>query len=597
MSVSTAMYAAITGLNTMGTAMSVISNNIANVNTIGFKGSRANFQDLLSQNTSTGSGLSQIGRGVQIGSVTQIFSQGSFQDSAQDTDIAISGEGFFLVVDEYTGEQFYTRAGNFIFDSDGRMVNPSGYILQGWSIIPGSDPPQTQGTPTDVVMDTFDADPEATSLVTFVANLDAREDSRYNNPNGFSEAWDATDPTLPIRGEDYVYQTPLRVYDGLGGAHDLTVYFDPHDTIDNMWDYIITIDPSEDAREDGAGNSISGASFAGLLQRGTLTFTTDGPNNTGGKLINVTAENILSFSAATSTLAAGTWNTGTSPLTLGGSYQGDSAKTYTITAFGPASASAAGVVPYPGIHWVDGLTGASGDSYLNSVGASYTIGTEGISVMFGAPGDGIASGDTFSVGVTPSSITWTSATPNSDGYFEFDAAFLTSAGPIVPVEQTIAVNFGARNPNGANPTWTVDSEAMTQYKSDSTTLFQTQDGYPSGYLQSITINRDGILTGVYTNGRLIPAFQIGLAIFRNPWGLEKVGNNLYRQTLESGDPAYNEAGTGGTGLIAPNSLEQSNVDLAAEFVDMIIQQRGFQANSKIVTTTDSMMQEVLNMKR
>jgi flagellar hook protein FlgE len=597
MSVSTAMYAAITGLNTMGTAMSVISNNIANVNTIGFKGSRANFQDLLSQRSNTGSGLSQIGRGVQVGSVTQIFSQGSFQDSAQDTDIAISGEGFFRVVDQYTGEEFYTRAGNFIFDRDGRMVNPSGYILQGWEIIPGSDPPQTQGTPTDVVMSTFDADPEATGLVTFVANLDSREDSRYNNPLGFSEAWDATDPTEPIRGEDYVYQTSLRVYDGLGDGHDLTIYFDPHDTIDNMWDYIITVDPEEDARVDAAGNSISGASFAGLLQRGTLTFTTDGPNNTGGQLVSVTAENIGAFSAATSTLAAGTWNTGTSPLTVGGSYQGTSAKTYTVTAFGPASASAAGVAPYPGIHWVDALTGASGDSYLSSVGAGYAIGTEGVTVRFDAPANGITSGDAFSVAVTPASYTWTSAVPNSDGYFEFDAAFLTSAGPIVPVEQTIAVNFGARNPNGASPTWTVDTEAMTQYAGDSTTLFQTQDGYPSGYLQSITIDRDGVLTGVYTNNRIIPAFQIGLAMFRNPWGLEKVGNNLYRQTLDSGDPAYNEPGTGGVGLIAPHSLEQSNVDLAAEFVDMIIQQRGFQANSKIVTTTDTMLQEVLNMKR
>src|SRR3989339_242772 len=120
MGVTTAMYAAITGLDTMGTAMSVISNNIANMNTVGFKASRANFQDLLCQNTHTGSGSGQIGRGVQLGAVTQIFSQGSFKNSTQDTDIAITGEGFFQVVDQLTGETFYTRAGNFIFDNDGR---------------------------------------------------------------------------------------------------------------------------------------------------------------------------------------------------------------------------------------------------------------------------------------------------------------------------------------------------------------------------------------------------------------------------------------------------------------------------------------------
>jgi flagellar hook protein FlgE len=160
----------------------------------------------------------------------------------------------------------------------------------------------------------------------------------------------------------------------------------------------------------------------------------------------------------------------------------------------------------------------------------------------------------------------------------------------------VDMDFGAKNPSGVGD-WQLNNPSSTQYAAPSTTLFQTQDGYASGYLQRVTIDPDGTLTGTYSNGVNMDRYQIGLAIFRNQWGLEKKGDNLYSENRDSGLPTINTPGTGGAGTLSPNSLEQSNVDLAEEFVDMIVQQRGFQANSKVITTTDTMLAELINLKR
>ena len=204
--------------------------------------------------------------------------------------------------------------------------------------------------------------------------------------------------------------------------------------------------------------------------------------------------------------------------------------------------------------------------------------------------------DSFQVVADAQAPTWTAVTPNVDGYPELSAAFLTDPTTGAPVPMDIAIDFGARNPLGLS-TWQSDNQAMTQYAAPSTTIYQTQDGFPSGFLQKVSIDPDGILSGTYSNGRNQELYQLGLALFRNQWGLQKVGNNLYRETRDAGQATINPPGTGGTGTIASNALEQSNVDLAQEFVDMIIQQRGFQANSKTISTTDSLLSELINLKR
>jgi len=145
--------------------------------------------------------------------------------------------------------------------------------------------------------------------------------------------------------------------------------------------------------------------------------------------------------------------------------------------------------------------------------------------------------------------------------------------------------------------WVKSSLSTSQFASASTTTFQSASGYGSGDLGGVNVDVDGVITGSYSNGQLIPLYRVGLAKFQNEDGLFKEGGNLYSQTRESGDATTNKPGTAGLGSIAPNALEQSNVDIAAELVKMITTQRGFQANSKVITVTDQMLAELINIKR
>jgi flagellar hook protein FlgE len=139
--------------------------------------------------------------------------------------------------------------------------------------------------------------------------------------------------------------------------------------------------------------------------------------------------------------------------------------------------------------------------------------------------------------------------------------------------------------------------SSSQYSSASTTVFQSADGYGAGDLQSVSVDTDGVITGQYSNGQVLPLYRVALAKFQNNDGLFKVGGNLWRETRLSGDPITGTPGSNGTGNISANSLEQSNVDIANEFVKMITTQRGFQANSKIITVTDQMLADLINIKR
>ncbi|MFN3568525.1 MAG: flagellar hook-basal body complex protein, partial [Caldimicrobium sp.] len=145
--------------------------------------------------------------------------------------------------------------------------------------------------------------------------------------------------------------------------------------------------------------------------------------------------------------------------------------------------------------------------------------------------------------------------------------------------------------------WRSESVRTTQYATSNATLFYDQNGFGPGALENISVDNEGRITGIYSNGRVIPLWMVGLANFNAPERLQKVGGNLYRETTHSGPPVTGKPGTNGLGTIAPNSLEQSNVDLGEQFVKMIIFQRGFQADSRIITVSDTMLEELINLKR
>jgi len=154
--------------------------------------------------------------------------------------------------------------------------------------------------------------------------------------------------------------------------------------------------------------------------------------------------------------------------------------------------------------------------------------------------------------------------------------------------------------NGGTLTWDLKSaraESITGYASTSTVKALSNDGYPSGLLRSLAIEKDGTITGFFTNGQTAPLGRLALADFPNPWGLKKMGSNLFSSTLTSGQAIVNTPGSGGLGEVKSNSLEMANTDLGTEFITMITAQRAYQANAKVITTTDAMMAELMNIKR
>lgn len=260
MGLSSTLYTGISGLQANAEAMSVTGNNISNSNTVGFKSSSTLFSDVLSASISSASGASQVGRGTQISTVKTTFSQGSFQSTSSSTDLAIEGDGFFMVSEAGSGETLYTRNGSFSFDSQGYLINAEGYRVQGK--LYDDEGELMGGDPTDIQVDINSQIPASqTSTLTLNTNLDAG--SEMVGP------FDISDPENSSN-----YSTSTQIYDSLGNTHLATTYFTM--TAAQTWEWHTTVDSSElDA-------SVAGADAITEIGSGTLTFDSDGNLLTGG---------------------------------------------------------------------------------------------------------------------------------------------------------------------------------------------------------------------------------------------------------------------------------------------------------------------------
>ncbi len=431
----TSLYTAVSGMSANGTALTVIGDNIANMNTVGFKGSRVSFGDILSQTLAGGS--SQIGRGVLLSNVSALFSQGSFETSASVLDMAVDGEGFFIVK-EGGGAKYYTRAGQFSLNKDGYVVNPEGLFLQGYL---ADATGRILGEVNDLQLGTTQSPPNMTANSTIAVNLDAT-------------AIVPADPfTLDGNGDgndddpaNFNSSTTITVYDSQGGAHTVTLYFVK--TGDNAWD---------------------------------VHFVHNNPDTT------------------------------------------------------------------------------SLDKFIDAGTQSLTFDPNG------------------------ALITDNSGTPIN---FNFGSSITTP--------QPITFHFGTGT--GETPPGT-GLDGTTQFASPFSVLSISQDGYSAGSLKTITVTENGIITGIFSNGQTRILAQMALARFVAPTGLIKMGRNLFAETYKSGQPIVGSPTSSGLGRVLSNTLELSNVDLAEEFIKMISAQRGFQANSRMVTTVDDLMQELVNLKR
>ncbi|MDD5758081.1 MAG: flagellar hook-basal body complex protein [Desulfobulbaceae bacterium] len=779
MSISSSLYAGISGLSTMGESMGVLGDNVANVNTVAFKSSRSTFQDILSQSVSTASGGAQVGRGVTLSTISSLFAQGSFESSSSPTDMAIGGQGFFMLrAPDNAAADMYTRAGEFGFDQNGNLINPAGYYTQGWTI--DSATGERQGTIGDINIGK-NTPPVTTTKVDVIVNLDSRKLNEVNEDRLFN-SWNATNlaaanPTDPIDSNKYDYTTAVKIYDAKGASHDLSVYYD-RTTVDNQWEFLVTCDPTEDLRvlnttEQAIYNPDTRYNYlnhkgAGALMYGTIQFDTSGNISQidgykvppDGKVDPSLAENRLYLEAGTSYFqmpANFTGDTRTNDLisiNFGSRYESVVTPIHQVLvsdngarvngAGGDLSGYITSATKWADVADASGKLLANGDTFTYSgyqntsvpIGPiTYTIDTTkdvqdfltqigldfkctatidsqgrlrlsdntiGDSSMFvtqfshttasGADPFGsqvnittskkmvvstgravsaagtttpitaatllssvyavgnatpLATGDqidfTYGASSTPYSYTVpnTGATPPptvQDMLNDIEAnmkcsASIDAAGRLVLTDwvadtvatpSTLAATitsynggpniFGAAAAFDAIPA-DVNTEdgsqqgdvvttsqapealATTQYANSSTTIFQDQDGFASGFLQSVSTDVDGVITGHYSNGQVLKKAQVALASFSNLGGLRKEGGNIFKETTDSGAPVTGTPGTNGLGSIAPNALEQSNVDLGTEFVKLITVQRGFQANSKIITTVDDMLNELINIKR
>jgi flagellar hook protein FlgE len=457
MSLNGTLYTGVSGLSAYANAISVIGNNIANVNTTGFKESRGNFSDVLSQSSGTG-GTLPIGRGVLVTSVSQVFTQGAFQATSLPGDLAIDGDGFFIVKDPKTNAVLYTRNGNFTLNRDGKLANPEGLIVQGFNVdSAGNALPLVE----DITIAGQSFPPKQSANTTIEVNLDSAAPLITDPLTGTVAAFD---PANPVKTSQF--STALTVYDSLGTGHTVDIYFQK--LADNTWNYHIGTRASQLAGQTGDSLVVVGS--------GTLTFTNEGALDT---------------------------------VTTTGGVNGP----------------------------VQGATATF--NFAGGAQAAQTI--------------------TFDFG-TPRRIL-------SNGTF-------------------------APNPNA--PT---GFDGTTQFAAPSSTLLQTQDGYGSGILQSFTVDPQGMVRGLFSNGKELDLKRVALAKFTSMTELKPVGKNLFSETILSGQPIVAGPGNSGIGTLQSGALEISNVDLSSQFVELIRAQQAFQANARVITTGDQLLTETVNLKR
>ena len=466
------LYSGVSGLQNHQIRMDVIGNNISNVNTIGFKKGRVNFQDLISQSMSGaarpsdevgGVNPKQIGLGMTVATIDTIHTQGSLQTTGVVSDLAIQGNGFYVM---RTGDkELYTRAGAFGLDAQGYLVNPAnGLRLQGW--VPEKLADGTMGAiktaadVTDLIIPVGSKDPaKQTTLVELACNLDKRTPVI---PEGSG----------PATVSEGTWSLDKKVYDSFGNTHVMRMNFTRTPAVNNSWDVVVQVDPERPADAEVPSNVTLGFDEA-----------TAAGNGAGEGTFTITFDNLGSIATVTDA-------------------QGNVAET--------------GRIQVP----------VSFDVENDATGAVLT------------------------------------------------QNFLIDVGEVGSY-----------------------TNSTTQFAETSSTKAFRQDGYSMGYLETYKIDQKGVITAVYSNGTERDLGQIAMATFTNPGGLEKMGETLFSESINSGEALLGPSGVAGKGKIISGTLEMSNVDLAEQFTDMIVTQRGFQANSKTIQTSDQMLQELLTLKR
>lgn len=660
------LMAGVTGIKAHTTYLDVIGNNIANVNTTGFKKSVTTFQDLLYQTAKgatapdAGAGRGginpmQVGLGVNVAAIETIHTQGNVSYTGNRTDFAIQGDGYFVVKDG--GNTYYTRAGAYVLDAAGNVVSSgTGYMLQGYgmsqdptdptkyvqgstlgainipigqkipaketelvgfrcnlnSSVPtylasGFTPVGTQqkvtlngtqytvtfaesaggppATPADFVNITFNdgVNPPVTIpmeleefdsegrpvLSTAVTSIGGTSAVAYNATTGVLTVQDGTD------------KWEMNLWDNLD--LDYSTFKDPTNP-DLTWKVLTEFDPAANRMkiwyqtDEGAGTVSPMQVFDTLPAAGPILFNDDG-----------------TFRSYDSNPATPDID----PIAL------DDGAGNTLDIFLVANPSGRSFLIQPS----DGGTppAATGETLSSLNQRISSIHETKIDVY-----DSLGNAHTLEVSWEKTSNNewrWRAWLPDEPGIPITGNEGLITFGPDGRITgtgtATIDLGFGAIGAKDTTVTLDFSGktfgkdalEGVTQYGSAFTTKGYYQDGYAMGVLEDFAVGADGTVTGVYSNGKNQPIARLALALFANPQGLLKMGETVFMESPNSGVAQIVNPQEGGAGKIAGSSLEMSNVDLAEEFVSLIKGQRGFQANARVVTTGDQVLEELINLKR
>jgi flagellar hook protein FlgE len=532
----------LSGLNAEEQALSVISNNLANLNTTAYKAGTPLFSDLFYQLLgTTGSGDPvQVGVGATMSSVASPFTQGNIESTGVPTDAAIQGGGFFVL--SQNGTQVYTRAGNFTVDAQGYLVDSSGAYVMGYPAVNGTIDTNSPLVPILISSGQMSA-PQATTDMQLDMNLNASAALPTAATGAFTLTGNPSDgDTVTIGTTTYTFRTALTTTPSTV-ADEVLIGSTTADTLANLAGAIDAATTGGQA----AGTTYSVGTVANASV--TATATTSGVNltantvGTGGNSIPTTTTTANGSFTSTSLIGGTAGGTFSTPMTVYDSLGTSHVLTFNFT-----------------------KTSSGTWSYQIAIPAA-DVGQTGDPVVVGS------------------------------GTLQFDS----SGNLVSPSANVTGISVPGLADGAAdlNLTWqlygSTGTSLVTQVAGSSATSTTQQDGYAAGTLQSYSINSDGTISGALSNGQTVSLGQIALATFPNSEGLTALGGNCFQAGMGSGLPSIGAPGSGGRGTLEGAALEQSNVDIAREFTQLIVAERGYQANAKAITTADNVIQTAISL--
>lgn len=565
----------LSGLNATSKNLEVIGNNVANANTYGSKVARAEFNDVYAAALS-GAGTQPIGIGTNLAAVAQQFTQGNITTTSNPMDLAINGAGFFQVSDG-TNPATYTRNGQFKVNRDGYIVNNSGDRLMGY---PADALGRIQpGQASAIQLPTGGIDPNQTSTVALEMNLDARLGS--TNPAVVArESAQSTGNELSSDATTAVTST--------NQALTLMAAVSPATA-----ETTAALAAFTTARDDAASAAVLAATAATAY--GTASQATAESNAAAAEAAAATAKTSAAnaLNAINAALALDPANVDL----IAAQTAMQSAKTDVEATYEQSRTHTASVDAVPGKTSGAQINFGDADTYNNATSLTvYDAKGQEVAVTYYFQKAGT---DTWNVYATANktSVAGTDALPQPVATMRFTADGSSVISPSGPVAFNIPPTTNASGAEAmAISGIQLDLSDATQFGSAFGVTDMSQDGFSAGQLTSIAVESNGIISARYSNGQSRPAGQIEIATFRNPQGLQPIGDNGWARSYSSGDPVVGVPGDGNLGVLQAGALEESNVDITGELVNMITAQRIYQANAQSIKTIDQVLQTIVNLR-